>query len=377
MTGESLGYTLTKEVSEEINADRAPTSQIMTAAEAGGTINAELSYAEYDPFIAGVLQGTWAPYGTDGAGTTFEATVTATTITADAAPVGTSAFTNLVAGQWFTLSVPPTSPNYGRAFQVHPVTAPTSTVITLAPATPAVPEVAPVPGVAVRNARVSNGVTMPSFTIEREVGDASEFFAYRGMVPSSMSLSMSSGSRTTIDFDFMGRDTVQQSTTTLTGAPVPSRSFDIMSGVSGTTCALLVDGAPLAGTFINSISLSYDNSLRAQTALCALGAVGIGAGTINLTADVELYFASGAAFYDSFLSNKNVALTFTTFDMSGNGYVWHIPKANISTYTVNAGSRDSDLMVSVSVTGLLDNGNPVAALRKVLIVDRVGAAVTP
>lgn len=378
ITGESLNYSVSKEVSEEINADRASTSQIPVSAEASGTTNHELSYAEYDEFMSGTLQNPWTVYGTNGVGTTFGVDIAAGTITADAAPVGTSALTNLAVGQWFTLAnLAPSSPNYRKAFRVHPTTAPTTTVITLDPATPGVVE-AGVAGVAVANARLTNGVTQPSYTIEREMGDVTEFFAFRGMTPSSMTLSVSSGSRTTIDFDFMGRDAVRgTNATTLPGAPVASYAYDIMSGVSGTTCALLVNGAPLAGTFINSISLTYDNALRMQNALCSLGAVGIGAGTISATADVEIYFNNGAAFYDEFLENENVSLTFTTFDTNGNGYIWTLPKVNIGTYDVAASGRDQDLLASISTTALLDNANPNPALRKVIFIDRVGAAVTP
>lgn len=47
----------------------------------------------------------------------------------------------------------------------------------------------------------------------------------------------------------------------------------------------------LAGTFINSLSADYDNALRMQNALCSLGAVGIGSGTIAVELTAEVFFA--------------------------------------------------------------------------------------
>ena len=161
------------------------------------------------------------------------------------------------------------------------------------------------------------------------------------------------------------------------GTPVASRNYKIMSGVSGQVCALWVGGAPLAGTFINSVALSYDNSLRAQNAICSLGAVGIGSGTINATMDIEVYFSSGATFYSQLLNNSNIEVAFTAIDTDGNGYVFTFPAANVSTYTVNAGGKDADLMAQITLTALLDLGNVTPALRKVAFIDRVGAAVTP
>ena len=139
-TGESLSFSLTKEVSEEINEYRGSSSMIPVSAEASGTVNGEMQYAEYDNFIQAVLQDTWKPYGTNGVGAVFNATIDATTITATVAPTGTSAFTGLRKGQWFMLQG--TTLNAGKLFRVSSATGPTATVITLDPGTPGVPEVA-------------------------------------------------------------------------------------------------------------------------------------------------------------------------------------------------------------------------------------------
>lgn len=375
ITGESLQFSLSKSSSDEINAYRAVTSMIATSAEASGSLNAEMQFGEYDDLMAGVLQSTWGAFGTNGIGVAFSATLTGTTITASAPTVGTSLFTLLKAGQWFTLDGTGTA-NDGKMFRVSKVTPPTSTVITLDTGTPATPG-GPYAATVLKVSRLSNGTTQPSYTIERASTDTSEFFAFRGMTPSSLKLSISSGSLSTMEFAFMGRDAVAANATTLPGVPVASQAFPIMSGVSGTACALWAKGAPLAGTFVNSISLSYDNTLRAQSAICSLGSVGIGSGTINVTADLEVYFASGRAFYDEFLSNANMEIAFTAFDTQGNGYIFTLPQANISSYSLNAGGKDQDLMASISVTGLLDLGNADAALRKVMFIDRVGAALVP
>ncbi len=375
ITGESLQYSLGKVSSDEINAYRAVTSMVATSAEASGSINAEMQFGEYDDLMAGVLQSTWGAFGTNGIGVAFSATLTGTTITAGAPTVGTSLFTLLKAGQWFTLGGTGTA-NDGKMFRVSKVTAPTSTVITLDPGTPATAG-GPYAATVLKVSRLSNGTTQPSYTIERASTDTGEFFAYRGMTPSSLKVSISSGSLSTMEFAFMGRDAVAANTTTLPGTPIVSQAYPIMSGVSGTACALWAKGAPLAGTFVNSISLSYDNTLRAQSAICSLGSIGIGSGTINVTADLEVYFANGRAFYDEFLSNANMEIAFTTFDTQGNGYIFTLPQANISSYSLNAGGKDQDLMASISVTGLLDLGNADAALRKVMFIDRIGAALVP
>ena len=372
ITGESLNFTINKETSSEINDSRSSSSMIPTSAEAAGGVQAEMQFAEYDPFIEATLQSTFSGIGGTGVGTVFSATIAPTTITASAATTGTSAFTTLQPGQWFTLSGT-SSANDGKLFRVSKVTAPTTTVITLDPGTPGVAG-GPYVAAKVLAARLTNGVTQPSFTLQRTIGDVGEYFSFRGMTASSMSLNIASGSLSTVEFSFMGRDSLQDDATLLPAIVTDSQSYQIMSGVSGTTCALWAKGAPLAGTFINSIALSYDNSLRQQTALCAFGAIGIGSGQINCTADIEVYFASGATFYKELLDNSNIEIAFTSYDAEGNGYIFTLPAANVSSYTVNAsGGSDSDLMASISLTALRDAANTVPALRKVLFIDRVGA----
>lgn len=374
ITGESLQYNLTKESSAEINAYRASTSMIATGAEASGSLNAEMQFGEFDDLFSGTLQNPWTAFGTNGVGAPFDAGISATKITASAATTGTSIFTNLKAGQWFVLDAGTTSLNTNKLFRVSKTVAPTDTVITLDPGTPGTVE-AGLLGVKLKASRLTNGITQPSYTIERASTDTGEFFAYRGMTPSSLSLSISSGALSTMEFAFMGRDAVAGSTTTLPGTTVESKGYNIMSGVSGTSCALWAKGAPLAGTFVNSISLSYDNTLRAQSAICSLGSIGIGSGTITATADLEVYFASGRTFYDEFLKNEDIEISFTAFDTEGNGYIFTMPKANISSYTLNAGSRDADLMASISFTALLDMKQTDVNLRKVMVIDRVGEAL--
>src|SRR5688572_18584599 len=85
MTGESLNFNIGTESSKEIRSDRQTSDLIQTSAQAGGGVNFELSYNEYDDMMEAALQGTWAVYGTAGVGTTFTADFTATTITASVA----------------------------------------------------------------------------------------------------------------------------------------------------------------------------------------------------------------------------------------------------------------------------------------------------
>lgn len=370
VTGESLNYDITKAMSTEINSTRTISSMIPTGAKASGDLNGEMQYREYDRFMESTLQSTFTVYGTAGVGTTFTADFTATTITASVAPTTTSALTNLKKGQWFRLTTG--GVNNGKLFRVSSTVAPTSTVITLDAGTPATVGTS-VATCSVQTRRLSHGTTQTSYTIEKNMTDVGVFEAFTGMTPSKMAISIQSGNLSTINFSFMGKNAAMTTSTVLPGTPVASYSFDIQSGVTGASCQVWEGGAPLTGTFVKSLSLDYDNALREQDAICSLGSVGIGSGTIALTGSLSIYFADKTLF-DKFVANTNTSLAFSTMDGAGNGYVFSLPVVNISSYQITAGGKDADMMADVQFTALRDAANADATLQKVVFVDSFGAA---
>ncbi len=370
VTGESLSYDVSKTASAEINSTRSISSMAPTSATAGGDLNGEMQYREYDRFMEAALQSTFTVYGTNGVGTSFTADFTATTITASVAPTTTSALTNLKKGQWFRLTTG--GINNGKLFRVSSTVAPTSTVITLDAGTPATVG-STVATCVVQTRRLTHGTTQKSYTIEKNMTDIGVFMAFTGQTVSKMSVGIQSGSLSTINFSFMGKAASATTSTQLPGTPTASYAFDVQSGVSGTSCQVWEGGAPLTSTFVKSVSLDFDNALRAQDALCTLGSVAIGSGTINLTGSMSMYFADKTIF-DKFVANTNTSLVFSTMDSSGNGYVFSMPVVNISSYKVTAGGKDADMMADVQFTALRDAANADATLQKVLFVDAFGTA---
>lgn len=373
MTGESLDYVISKESSEEINNTRTVSSMIPVGASASGSVDAEISFAEYDQLIAAALQSSFGSFGTGGVSSTFIADFATGSITAAVAPSGSSAFTNLKKGQFFRL-VAPSNVNNGKILRVSTSVAPTSTVITLDSNTTLTAGTA-VANCTVASSRLTNGATQRSFSVERQNADISEYWCYTGMTVSSFDLKVASGARSTMSFNFMGKKATRDTATLLPGTAIESQAYDIHSGSTGPACYVWVDGAPLAGTFVQSANFTYDNSLRAQEAVCELGAIGIGSGTVSLKGTLEVYFANGDLF-DKFQANENISFILSTLDDAGNGYIITIPKANLSSLKTQAGGKDQDMVLSIEFTGLRDNANADSTLRQLMFIDRVGVAVS-
>ncbi len=377
VTGESFNFDLTKETSKEINSARTTLSQVAVSASSAGGIQAELSYAEYDRLLASLMESTWTVYGTNGVqGTASTVTATTTTLTAGSATAGNDSWATLQKGQWF-LFVHPTSANDGKLFRVSTTVAPTTTVITLDTNTPAT-AAGSLAGALVCTSRLTHGTTISSFTIEKQMLDVGQYFAYKGQVPSKMSLNVASGSLTTMSIDFMGLGTVRSTSSNIAGTTTNtvSLAYTGHSAVSNPQSLIWEGGAPTAGMYIKSIAIEYDNAIRQQSAIGSLAPVDVAAGTIAAKATLSMYFANGTI-YDKFIANTSTTLIMASLDPSGNGYVFTMPNCNITSYKVTAGAKDQDMMAEVVVTLLEDRANATAALRKVMMIDRVGVAVTP
>jgi hypothetical protein len=369
-TAESLNFDISKTSSAEINASRTINSKIPTSAKAGGGLTMEMRAIGIEPFFESAMQSTFTKFGTEGLGVaTPTDSITATTITATSATTGTSLFTNLALGQWFRLVS--AGANSGKILRVSPTVAPTATVLTLDPSTPAT--VSAGESIQIQAARLTHGSTQSSWTIEKESADIGVFIAYRGQTPDKFTMKVASGSLTETTFEFVGKDAIEADATTLPGTPVASDSFEIHSGVSGATNAIWMDGAPVTGTYVKSLDLSFANSLRSQEAIGSLGAVAVGSGTIDCTINAQIYFANKDTF-TKYRTNTNQSISFATTDAEGNGYIVSLPACNISTWKSSAGAKDQDQMVDITYTALSDDSNPVVALRKLMFIDRVGTA---
>lgn len=380
MTGESLGFNLTFASDKEITADAQPNGSTVVNAGAAGDIKFHMQYAEYDRFLSGVMRDAWTAFGTNGVGAVFSGTFTAgtmgtvaSTITAGAATSGSSIFTNLKPGQWFKLNAP-THANDGKWVRNSATVAATATVVTLDVNTPLAAG-ATIANCSVATSRLTNGTTKRSFSIEKQFADVNQFFLQRGQYVSKFSFGMNDGQLTEGSFSFMGKDEIRDDVTAMPTTPLDSQTYEIQDGITGAG-NLWEGGAPLVSTSIKSLTFDMDSALRAQGALATLGPAGIGIGTFSTKGKITVYFADGSL-YDKFAGNIYTSIIFSTKDVDGNGYVFTMGRVKLTNGKVNAGGKNTDLMAEFDYEAFADRKNAVAALRKTVIIDRLGAAVLP
>lgn len=357
MTGESLAYDIQTAASEEINSTRQVTDMVHVGATAQGGINLELSYREYDPLLESLLSGTFSTFGTDGVkALTCSFNHTAGTITDD----GVDGFAGLVSGQWFSVIG-------GANAGAYRIGSRTDDEITVDTDTPLIATASAVV-CSISSTRLSLGTAaLRSFTIEKRFTDVAQFFAYRGMSPSKLDLSFDTGSILKGSITFMGANSTRAGVSFITGTPAASQPFGVDNAVTGVG-TILLDGAPIANTYVKSAKISVDGKLRGQTAIGNLGNVGLGVGTFEIGGTLELYLVDGAI-YDQAIANSLLSLEIPVMDVDNNGYAFIFNNIKLGVPTVAAGSKDNDVMLSVPFTAVA----PTPSSDKMLIIDRFGA----
>lgn len=381
VTGESLDLALQTTQSQEIRADRMTTDLTVVGASASGGLNIELSYQEFDAFIGGVMQNQWVGVGASGSGEVAvpDANFAGAVLTSSS----NSVFTAISVGQFIRVSgsVVGGGANNGL-FKVKSKTATALTLDRYNPR-PAQPTDNPLAtaaftaetlasGVKVSASRIKNGAVFQSFVIEKFFSDIGQTLTYRGMTPSTMALNFQSGSIVGGNVNFMGLGALQQPGTLLPAAGAASQTYSVMNAIVGLGGVFEGTSLLAANTYIKSMSLNIDNSLRGQDAIGVLGYAGVGSGTLRVSGNMEVYFADGSM-YKKFLDNDATSFSWTLVDSvsnagAANGYTFTLPKVKFSEGRIQAGAINQDVMVQMGFEALLD-----PATASMIMIDRFGA----
>jgi hypothetical protein len=361
ITGETLKYNIQTTQSNEFRSDRQIADLPIVGAGADGDINFEFSYGEFDSLLAYALQSTWAAAGTNGVATgTAVYTTTSVVLTGAGSP-----FTGMVAGQWFRVVDPNLTTNQGW-FKCSAVT--NATTLTCASA---VFTAGTTTGTAqVQSARLVNGTSQSSVSIERNNADLTLYSMFRGMTPARLSLDLTPGQAMTGSLGFMGKDaTTTVSTSNMPGTSNASATNGVYNAVSN-VFNVLENGTALSNTYVRKLSMQVDNSLRGQTAVGTLGNVGIGAGQSVVTGSLELYFAD-ATYLNKFINNTSSSLSVRIAASStGIGYVLTFPNIKYSDGGTPTPGANQDISLTLPFQAIRDTTTGYQVL-----LDRGGDAV--
>lgn len=353
VTSESLGQNTNQVISEYIRSDRQNADVARASITAGGDVGIELQYGGYDNLLEGALMSDWAN-AVNISGTTFDAASGDNSFNDSATGFVSGGITQ---GMWIKVAGFTTAANNGY-FKVESVTAGKIIVSGGTLTTEASGD-----SVTIKNSGfLKNGITSKSFTVEKEFSDITQFVSFTGMRVGTFAMTIAPGSIISGSFGFQGKEAAVAGTTVGTGSPTAASTNSVMNAVDHVSNVR--EGGAAATFDITSLSLNLDNALRDQPAVGSVANIGIGEGTVNVTGNLEIYFADDAE-YAKHLNDTESSLSFITTDSAGNAYVWDIPRLKYGAGNPQAGGKDQDVLVSLDFTAFRDatDGNTITITR--------------
>lgn len=340
-TGTDIDGNINTTTSTTIRSDRATSDLVRTSGSSAGNINFETRFAEYNDFYAAALGGTWStPIALSG--TTFSTSSVDNSLNDSGAGFSTA---NILPGHWIRTKGFATAANNGLARVVSVTT--TKVIVT------GITFVTEAAGAAVtiKGSSVRNGAVKPTYSIERQFTDITQFAVSRGMVLNTMTLNAASGSILTGGFGFMGRDTEWAGTTFGTGSDVAASTNGVMSSTAN-VATVYEAGVATTTTYFKSINLSTNNNSRNLDAIGNLYAIDINHGSFNATAAIQAFFAD-RSLLDKFLNGTATSFSWGFVDDAGNTIMIDMPYAKFSAGKTAGVALNSDVMVDLTATALL------------------------
>lgn len=329
--------------SEVIRRDRQIDDLVATDAEVGGEINYEMSYGPYKPILLALLQGVQVDVNSG--------------VVTDIAVASTSTYTSsttnfvtegIVVGMNVRFVGFTTAANNG----IKKVTAVAANLLTVE-GTSLVVE-ASGDNITFDCTMMRNGAEDPKYFsflkfIEGITNPA--YFYYNGCQISKMNFNFETGSILSGSFEIIGREEEATITPKSGQTFVDVPSYALMNSVSS-IANIDITGLP-ADTAFSSLNLTIDNGINRAKAIGTLGAVDTAAFTLNVTADISVYF-NDITTYNMYVNAQSFVLAFTLLDGDGNTLIVTLPKCKFEELDTPIDGKDNFLMMNGSLRALRD-----------------------
>jgi len=370
VTSGGLNQSIETIENQELRSDRGRYDTTLVAGSVAGSLNIDWSHKTHDEFLTALLADDYVTVDTNGIKTVADMTFNATTHT-----IGSTASLPLLEkGQWFKIAGAAAANNNG-SYKASSSVAPTTSAIVV---DTAIKDVGTTNAVGasctISSSRVkqSNG-TLRTFTIERELSDVTQFFSWAGCYVNSLNLSWADKAALSGSFGFMAKESEVQGTTTIfpdgTGSAVAATTTPRFNSVTGTY--VLIDGVTMGDSCVMNFTLDINANMREIRCLgSGLSATAITADQFTVTGSSSIYFgsATAATLYGKKLTDLPITFAICCTDADGNGFAITVPRGKITEATVDAGSQNSDVMMSLNWTASTD-----ATLGTLIAIDRLGS----
>jgi hypothetical protein len=323
--------------SEEVNSDRMVTDLKNVSSGATGSLSLEYSYKNLTPELESAFYSTFS-------------TVTLTTSTVSAADEynslndATEDLSIFLPGTWVNVSGFTETANNGLAKVVSSTT--DKLVLSY------IDLVDEVLGdsVTISSSLLINGTTEQAYDYEELDESSSKYFTYTNMVVNTFTLDATPQEKITASADLLGTAFDNPSGTIFDGydAAVTTPIMDTSNNV----ISLMIGGVEYN---VQSANINISNGNRLQTVVGSGTAAGIGAGKMEITGSVAIYFSSAAdTLFTAFKNNTETDFDLVMTDDLGNSEIWSIPAVKFTEIDKPNAGTESDYIFTFSFGAKVD-----------------------
>jgi hypothetical protein len=329
----------------EINPSGYAAHAITTQFSAKGALSFGLSYGTFDDLLASALNGAWtALLNINGVGGDISAVAASGTLTSTTS----GKFDLIRVGSWIRTLGFTTLANNG-IWRVTAVVTGASPSVTLENAIGTLVNETPTGVLAkIRGRTLQNGAVVSSFQLQKQLA-AALFLRYGGAYPTSLDLSMEVGKYVEASMNFLVASEQKATTDASTGAVTAAPTSRIIDNISGFKAFAVNGSMPTA--VLQSVDLNLSKQRAAsQYGIGSAAAAGMRRGTFQLDGKLALFFAD-FTYYNSYLSETDLRLSWELLDSTGQAYVLTLPACTIMNPQITAKGIDQDIVAEFALEG--------------------------
>jgi hypothetical protein len=346
VTGSALQDRLGYVQSNVINSDRNVDDLVRLSKSAGGSIPLELRYS---PAAQGLSVAMLALMS--GSAYTAAATIASCTTTAAAKTVTRASgdfTTDIQVGDVIKLSGG-TAGDMGY----YRVTAAVALTLTVDRPTNFAGSAGNV--TVTRGARVVNGTSTPSFTIEVAHLDLDKAQVYTGCVINTMDVNLSIGQLATVTFGIEAQSSTRYDTNAGTAGVYISGATYTAATAHPTLDPIGVQEIRVGGAdyAAQSLTMNLTNNARPREQIGTLGPVSMARGFFGATGQVTAYLEDWTD-HNAFAGNTPTDLWFAAIDANSRGWSISLPQVKFSDLTAPVTGNNTDVFKNISVTAYKD-----------------------
>jgi len=349
VTGGAITQSTSSIPDNELRSDRGKGDSTLVSGSVAGSINVNWSHGTHEELLSALLAADPTPVAAGGTKTVADMTFNTTTHIIGSAAANLPV---LAKGQYFGISGAASALNNG-IYRASLTTAPTTTEIVVETVVKDVAADAIAEECVISSTRYLQGNDTPRFfTIERELADVSKFHTFKDIYVTSLNLSYSPSERVSASFGFMGAEPEVHGNVSLfpgIATAVAATTSTTFNTVVGTH--VILDGSDLGEGCLSSLTLDLNAGARERRCLGAgLAPSSIAFDSHSCTASGSIFFGTDATstLYNKMLTDLPVNFSMCVTDADGNGFAISIPRAKLTSASIDGGSAGSDVLMAFS-----------------------------